>query len=55
MDSIIPPTGKQTGYDFGAATTTYAKNCNKWVFGAEFFQRNYALRRRPPASGTIYC
>ena len=32
---------KQTGYYFGAATTTYVKNCNKWVFGAEYFQRYY--------------
>ena len=29
----------ETGYYFGVAMTTYAKNANKWVFGAEFLSR----------------
>ena len=29
-----------TGYSFGAALSTYAKNGNKWVFGGEYLMRN---------------
>ncbi|MCC8199959.1 MAG: conjugal transfer protein TraO [Tannerellaceae bacterium] len=29
----------ETGYYFGAALSTYAKNANKWVFGIEFMNR----------------
>jgi hypothetical protein len=34
--------GNESGYYFGAAMTTYSKNANKWVFGAEFLRRNYS-------------
>ncbi|KAA6326745.1 hypothetical protein EZS27_024185 [termite gut metagenome] len=37
-------TQNKTGYYFGAAMATYAKNCNKWVFGAEFIERYYPYR-----------
>ncbi|WP_372933922.1 conjugal transfer protein TraO [Mariniphaga sediminis] len=32
----------ESGYSFGAAMTTYSKNANKWIFGAEYLRRNYA-------------
>jgi hypothetical protein len=34
----------ETGYYFGAAVATYAKNGNKWVFGAEYLLRNYPYK-----------
>lgn len=34
----------EAGYYFGAAMATYAKNSNKWVFGAEFMERYYPYR-----------
>jgi hypothetical protein len=34
----------ETGYYFGAAMATYAKNCNKWVFGGEYLQRYYPYK-----------
>lgn len=34
----------ELGYYFGAAMTTYAKNANKWVFGAEFLNRYYPYK-----------
>lgn len=37
-------TQNETGYYFGAATATYAKHSNKWVFGAEFMQRYYPYK-----------
>ncbi len=37
-------TQSETGYYFGAAMATYTKNCNKWVFGAEYLQRYYPYR-----------
>lgn len=41
----------EAGYYFGAAMATYAKNGNKWVFGAEFMQRYYPYREiRIPVS-----
>lgn len=33
-----------TGYAFGAAMTRYARNADKWVFGAEYLSRNYPYR-----------
>ena len=30
-----------TGYYFGMVMATYSKNCNKWVFGAKYFQCYY--------------
>ena len=35
----------EAGYYFGAAMATYAKNGNKWVFGAEFMERYYPLEK----------
>jgi hypothetical protein len=37
-------TKSETGYYFGLAIATYAKNCNKWVFGGEYLQRYYPYR-----------
>lgn len=37
-------TQNETGYYFGLAMATYAKNGNKWVFGGEFLQRYYPYR-----------
>jgi hypothetical protein len=37
-------TQNETGYYFGAAMATYAKNGNKWVFGAEYLKRYYPYR-----------
>lgn len=34
----------KAGCYFGAAMATYAKNGNKWVFGAEFMERYYPYR-----------
>ena len=31
----------ESGYYFGAAMATYAKNANKWIFGTEYLLRNY--------------
>lgn len=31
----------ETGYNFGAALSTYTKGGNAWVFGGEFLQRYY--------------
>lgn len=44
----------ETGYYFGAAMATYAKNCNKWVFGAEYLERYYPYKdeRLPVAQFT---
>jgi len=44
-------TKRGMGYYFGAAMATYAKNCNKWVFGGEFMERYYQYREtRIPVS-----
>ncbi len=32
--------GKDGGYSFGAALSTYTKNGNKWVFGGEYLLKN---------------
>lgn len=41
----------ELGYYFGAAMATYGKNCNKWVFGAEFLNRYYPYKEdRIPVS-----
>lgn len=47
-------TKNETGYSFGVSMATYAKNANKWVFGAEFLQRYYPYRetRLPMAQFT---
>jgi hypothetical protein len=37
-------TNSETGYYFGLSMATYAKNCNKWVFGAEYLQRYYPYK-----------
>ena len=44
----------ETGYYYGAAMATYAKNGNKWVFGAEYLQRYYPYKdiRLPVAQFT---
>ncbi|NDV64686.1 conjugal transfer protein TraO [Bacteroides sp. 224] len=34
----------ELGYYFGAAMTTYTRNANKWVFGAEFLHRYYPYK-----------
>ncbi|MDL2282824.1 conjugal transfer protein TraO [Parabacteroides sp. OttesenSCG-928-G06] len=34
----------EAGYYFGAAMATYAKRGNKWVFGAEYLERNQPYR-----------
>ena len=34
----------EMGYYFGVAMTTYAKNANKWVFGAEYLNRYYPYK-----------
>ena len=40
-----------TGYYFGLAMATYAKNANKWVWGAEVLNRNYPYKEtRIPAT-----
>ena len=47
-------TTSETGYYFGAAMATYAKNCNKWVFGGEYLGRYYPYKdsRLPVAQFT---
>lgn len=35
----------ETGYWFGLAMSRYAKNADKWVFGAEFLNRYYPTSR----------
>ncbi|WP_080904049.1 conjugal transfer protein TraO [Parabacteroides sp. Marseille-P3160] len=37
-------TKHETGYYAGVAMATYAKNGNKWIFGAEFMERYYPYR-----------
>ena len=34
----------KTGYYFGTTMTVYAKNANKWMFGAEFLNRYYPYK-----------
>lgn len=34
----------ELGYYFGVAMTTYGKNANKWVFGAEYLNRYYPYK-----------
>ncbi len=34
----------ETGYYYGLSMATYAKHGNKWVFGAEYLQRNYPYK-----------
>ncbi len=42
----------ETGYWFGLAMSRYAKNADKWVFGAEFLNRYYPYKsERIPAGG----
>lgn len=36
----------KAGYYFGVAMATYAKNSNKWVFGAEYLERYYPYREK---------
>ena len=36
----------EAGYYFGVAMATYAKNGNKWVFGAEYLERYYPYREK---------
>lgn len=47
-------TKSETGYYFGLSMATYAKNCNKWVFGAEYLGRYYPYKdtRLPVAQFT---
>lgn len=47
-------TKNETGHYFGLSMATYAKNCNKWVFGAEYLQRYYPYKdgRLPVAQFT---
>ena len=47
-------TKNETGYYLGLAMATYAKNGNKWVFGAEYMERYYPYRetRLPMAQFT---
>ena len=47
-------TKNETGYSFGVAMATYAKNANKWVFGTEFMERYYPYKetRLPMAQFT---
>ena len=47
-------TKSETGYSFGLAMATYAKNCNKWVFGGEYLGRYYLYKdsRLPVAQFT---
>lgn len=47
-------TKSETGYYFGLAMATYAKNCNKWVFGGEYLGRYYPYKdsRLPVAQFT---
>ncbi len=44
----------ETGYYFGAAMSVYAKNANKWVFGAEYLNRYHPYKegRLPVAQFT---
>ena len=35
----------EAGFYFGAAMATYAKNANKWVFGAEYLNRYYPYNK----------
>lgn len=45
VDGIYSSSNKnETGYYFGMAMATYAKNANKWVFGAEFLNRYYPYK-----------
>lgn len=34
----------ESGHYFGAAMSTYTKNANKWVFGAEYLNRYYPYK-----------
>ena len=47
-------TKNETGYYVGLAMATYAKNANKWVFGAEYMERYYPYKetRLPMAQFT---
>nr|WP_129733551.1 conjugal transfer protein TraO [Parabacteroides goldsteinii] len=47
-------TKSETGHYAGVAMATYAKNGNKWIFGAEFIERYYPYRetRLPVAQFT---
>ena len=38
------PGGKDGGYSFGAALSTYTKKGNKWVFGGEYLLKNNPYR-----------
>ena len=51
-DGIYSSSNKsETGYYAGVAMATYAKNANKWVFGAEFLNRYYPYKEeRIPVS-----
>lgn len=35
---------KPTNYYFGAGISTYTKNANRWVFGAEYLSKEYAYK-----------
>lgn len=37
-------TRNDTGFYFGAAMSSYTKNANKWVFGAEYLSRFYSYQ-----------
>ena len=52
VDGIYSSSNKnEAGYYFGMAMATYAKNANKWVFGAEFLNRYYPYKNdRIPVS-----
>ena len=46
----------ETGYWFGLAMSRYAKNADKWVFGAEFLNRYYPYKsERIPVAQAVHC
>ena len=45
----------ETGYWFGLAMSRYAKNADKWVFGAEFLNRYYPYKSERPLHKSAPC
>lgn len=41
---FVDGVSKSTNYYFGAALSTYTKNGNRWVFGAEYLGKEYAYK-----------
>lgn len=44
VDGIRSINSQKLGYYYGAGISTYVKNSNRWVFGAEYLQRYYPYK-----------